>query len=257
MPVSSLCQLTGPKKVSGELGGSVTVNCWYDLKYKDNVKQWCKGPYYITCSVVIPTGYPENGRVSLTDNKTQGIFSVTMDKLMESDVGRYWCVIQTGVFKYNEKVSVDIEFSEGQPQSSTMSPTTLTTESTKTPVTTALTASSTANFHNEEPWGVILPVVLVLFILLVIAAVILYVKLKQQKKNVTNEQNLSGVENSATACKFPKEVKEVTYSIVSVVPRPDLENTYLNLQDLKAQRTAKNEDSSETVEYSALHFDSI
>ncbi|XP_038675542.1 CMRF35-like molecule 1 [Scyliorhinus canicula] len=251
MPVSNLCQLTGPKKVSGELGRSITVNCQYDRKYEDNVKLWCKGSYYIGSSVVVSTEHPEKGKVTLTDNKTQGIFSVTMDKLIKSDGGRYWCVIETRLFKYNKMVSVDIELSEGQPQRSTMSPSTVTTESNKTPVTTALTTSTTANFHNEGPWGVILPVVLALFILLVIAAVILYVKLRQQKKNVTTGQNLSGVENSVAV---RQEDTEVAYATVNVVPRPDLENTYLNLQE--AQRTAKGRDSSETVEYSTLHFGS-
>ncbi|XP_078054027.1 CMRF35-like molecule 8 [Mustelus asterias] len=254
MSVSSSCQLTGPKEVSGQLGGSVTVKCQYDLKYKDHVKQWCKGNYYylVKCPVVVSTKKPEEGRISLTDNKTQGIFSITMDNLMKSDEGQYTCVIETPTFEYNQRISIDLKVSQGQPQSSTISPTTSatgntkasvnTTGNTKASVITTLTISPIHLPHSVEAWHVTLPIVMVLIILLLSTALILYVKLKQQKKNGI------GAESPATC----KENQEVTYSAVTVVPRPDLENTYLNLQDLTAQRTARNQDFSETVEYSAI-----
>ncbi|XP_043572431.1 CMRF35-like molecule 5 isoform X2 [Chiloscyllium plagiosum] len=40
--VSSSHQLTGPKEVRGEVGGSVTVDCRYDQKYNEHKKQWSK-----------------------------------------------------------------------------------------------------------------------------------------------------------------------------------------------------------------------
>ncbi|XP_078054028.1 CMRF35-like molecule 5 [Mustelus asterias] len=159
--VSSSCQLTGPKEVHGQSGGSVTVNCQYDLKYKDHVKQWCKGNYYyvLQCSVVVSTEKPEEGRISLTDNKTQGIFSITMDNLMKSDEGQYICVIETPTFKYNHWISIDLKVSQGQPQSSTIGPTTSaagntkasvnTTGNTKASVTTILTISPINDFHSS------------------------------------------------------------------------------------------------------------
>ncbi|GCB70551.1 hypothetical protein scyTo_0008610 [Scyliorhinus torazame] len=113
MPLSSLCQLTAPKKVDGELGGLVTLNCQYDLLYVSNVKQLCRGYNYYECSVVVSTIEPENGRVSLTDNKIQGIFSITIDDLAKDDGGRYWCVIiLMSLFQIRLKTSIDLEVSE-------------------------------------------------------------------------------------------------------------------------------------------------
>ncbi|XP_038675621.1 CMRF35-like molecule 3 [Scyliorhinus canicula] len=152
MPVSNLCQLTGPEKVSGELGRSITVNCLYDRKYEDNVKQWRKGLYYITSSVVVSTEHPEKGKVTLTDNRTQGIFSVTMDKLMKSDEGRYWCVIGTGAFKYDEKVPVDIELSEELQWTSTMGPNTRIASDTVTPSSSISPNHIEAELNSHRLW---------------------------------------------------------------------------------------------------------
>ncbi|XP_078403898.1 polymeric immunoglobulin receptor-like [Cetorhinus maximus] len=253
-----LQQLNGPKKVCGELGGSVTVKCQYDLMYKDHVKQWCKGSYSygFGCSAVVSTEEPKKGRVSLADNKTQGIFSVTMDHLTKSDEGQYWCVIERLTFQVNERVSIKLEVSEDPPWSSTKGPTTSKARNTKTSVTTALTTTSTSDFRNPELWHQILPAIMVLIILLLVAAVILYVKLKRQKKRGMNEQSFTGMENPAEACEFFKEDNEVTYSKVKIAPRADLEKTYCNIQDLKAGRTAEGQDSSETVEYATVNFKS-
>ncbi|XP_041051254.1 uncharacterized protein LOC121282007 [Carcharodon carcharias] len=258
MPASSLQHLIGPKKVHGELGGSVTVKCQYDLKYKDLDKRWCKGSYSIItgCSIVVSTEKPKRERVSLADNKTQGIFSVTMDHLIKSDEGQYLCVIVRPGIKLNEKFSIELEVSEGPLWSSTQGPTTRKAGNTKTSVTTALTTSSTSDSSDEKQWHVILPAIMVLIILLLVAAIILYVKLKRQKKRGMNEQNFTGMENPAEACKFSKEDKEVTYSTVKTAPRANLEKTYYNLQDLKAERTAEGQDASETVEYSTVYFKS-
>ncbi|XP_043572432.1 CMRF35-like molecule 3 isoform X1 [Chiloscyllium plagiosum] len=138
--VSSSHQLTGPKEVRGEVGGSVTVDCRYDQKYKEHKKQWCKGRVFITCSVIVSTDNPQKQGVSLTDNKTRGIFSVTMDNLKKSDEGLYWCEIE--VVLLNIRDSVKLEVFEAPTWGSTMGPTSSTAGTTQPPVTTALTMSS-------------------------------------------------------------------------------------------------------------------
>uniref|UniRef100_UPI00398E70D4 CMRF35-like molecule 2 isoform X2 n=1 Tax=Pristiophorus japonicus TaxID=55135 RepID=UPI00398E70D4 len=251
--VSSSCQLSGPKNVVAELGGSVTVDCRYDMSYKDNDKQWCKGKYYLSSSVVVSTDQPEKGGVSLTDNKTQGIFSVTMDHLTKSDEGTYWCVIVQPTFQANEKFSIELKVSEAHRP--TMRPTTR-TRTFEVSVTTALTTSFPSSRRDRKGSflkHVILSVVVVIIFLLLIVAVIFCLKIKQWKKYGTNEQNVTGVEKSAVTCKFSKEDKEVTYSNVKILPKAEVENIYCNVQDLK-EGTANGQDASETVEYSTLLF---
>ncbi|XP_048467770.1 uncharacterized protein LOC125486037 [Rhincodon typus] len=225
--VSNSRQLTGPGDVRGEVGGSVTAECEYDQSYEENEKYWCKGYHYITCSVIVSTDNPQSGRVSMTDDKKHSILSVTMDKLMKSDEGRYWCVIEN-TFQ-NEKVSFKLEVFEGPTWSSTLGPTSSVAGTTQSHGTTDLTTSSaTFSSPSEEnfplnlmaSWQIILVVVVLIISVLLTAAVILYVKLKQQKKSVTVEQNTPGFGSLASSV---TEDTTVMYSTVKKVPKANLE----------------------------------
>ncbi|XP_038675620.1 CMRF35-like molecule 3 isoform X2 [Scyliorhinus canicula] len=153
MPLSSLCQLTAPEKVDGEFGGSVTLNCQYDLLYVSHVKQLCRGHDYYECSVVVSTIEPENGRISLTDNKIQGIFSITIDDLMKDDGGRYWCVIiLMSLFKIHLKTSIDLEVSEELQWTSTMGPNPRITSDTVTPSSSISPIHIEAELNSHRLW---------------------------------------------------------------------------------------------------------
>ncbi|XP_059509195.1 uncharacterized protein LOC125462660 [Stegostoma tigrinum] len=256
--ISCSHQLTGPGDVHGEVGGSVTAECKYHQSCKENVKYWCKGYHYIRCSIIVSTDNPQSGRVSMTDDKKHNILSITMDNLMKSDEGRYWCVIER--FFPNERVSFKLEVFEVPTWSSTMGPTSSIAGTTQSHVTMDLTTSSaTISSTSEEnlpldlmaSWQVILVVVVLIIIVLLAAAVILYVKLKQQKKSVTVERNAAGFGSLASSV---TEDTTVMYSTVKVVPKADLESTYINLQDLQCQGTAKDQSSSDSVEYSTIVF---
>lgn len=85
-------QLSAPARVTAEDGGSVTVSCQYDRRFKENTKYWCKGRVYELCKIVVktPKNRP-NKRSFIADNA--GFFNVTMTSLRKSDEGKYWCVI--------------------------------------------------------------------------------------------------------------------------------------------------------------------
>ncbi|XP_078276461.1 polymeric immunoglobulin receptor-like [Rhinoraja longicauda] len=103
--------IIGPNEVRGVLGQSVTMECWYGQKYRDDKKLWSKGDYYLSSDTVVSTDDPHRGRTSMTDNKTQGILSVTIDNLEKSDEGRYWCA--TVKFPVYERTSISLKVSEG------------------------------------------------------------------------------------------------------------------------------------------------
>ncbi|XP_060701241.1 CMRF35-like molecule 5 [Hemiscyllium ocellatum] len=256
--VSSSHQLTGPKKVRGEVGGSVTVDCHYDQKYKEHIKKWCQGLTILYCPVIVSTDYPKKERVSLTDNKTHGIFSVTMDNLRKSDEGVYWCEIEVPLLNVRDSIKLDVF--EAPTWGSTMGPTSSTAGTTPPPVTTArVTSPSTISSPSDggsqsnqmDSWQIILTVVILIIFLLLTAAVLFYAKLKQQKKSVTVEPNTPGVGSPASSV---MEDTNVIYSTVKKVPKANLESTYINLQDLPPQRTAKDQSSSDLVEYSTVRF---
>lgn len=92
--------LKGPRLVSGELGGSVTIQCRYGplLINSHQRKYWCRlSPRPWLCHTVVSTNHYTQrryrGRVSLTDFPQKGFFVVRLSQLSPEDVGRYRCGI--------------------------------------------------------------------------------------------------------------------------------------------------------------------
>ncbi|XP_077631285.1 high affinity immunoglobulin alpha and immunoglobulin mu Fc receptor [Crocuta crocuta] len=97
--------LKGPRLVSGELGGTVTIQCRYAPlsinKYER--KYWCRlSPLTWFCHTIVSTthythlGY--RGRVALTDFPQRGLFVVRLSQLSPDDAGHYRC----GIGKKND-----------------------------------------------------------------------------------------------------------------------------------------------------------
>ncbi|XP_072886325.1 polymeric immunoglobulin receptor-like [Hemitrygon akajei] len=94
LPVSGA--LWADKSVRGVVGRAITIDCHYEEKYSSHTKYWCHG-WTIQCSTLVETKgqHGRRGRVSITDNPEQGIFTVTMEDLHSGDTGWYSCGITT------------------------------------------------------------------------------------------------------------------------------------------------------------------
>uniref|UniRef100_A0A673WA70 Ig-like domain-containing protein n=1 Tax=Salmo trutta TaxID=8032 RepID=A0A673WA70_SALTR len=79
---------TGAYRVSVKTGGSTTIPCHYDLKYKTHVKYLCKLDYLKRCS---PDG---TAKASVSDDINQLTMTVTMTDLEPEDSGRYYCAVE-------------------------------------------------------------------------------------------------------------------------------------------------------------------
>ncbi|NXE50326.1 PIGR protein, partial [Casuarius casuarius] len=96
-PVSSV--LYGSRFLTGEVGGSVTNQCFYSITpaNRHDRKYWCKIAESGVCLTVISTsGYVSRGfegRVSLRDAPRNGAFTVRVTRLQKSDAGAYRCGI--------------------------------------------------------------------------------------------------------------------------------------------------------------------
>uniref|UniRef100_A0A3B4DND1 Ig-like domain-containing protein n=1 Tax=Pygocentrus nattereri TaxID=42514 RepID=A0A3B4DND1_PYGNA len=80
------------KNLAVRPGGSLTIPCLYDKKYKSNRKYWCKGRDWLLCKIVAYTN--TSGRTSVTDHPTQNMFTVELKSLQDSDSGYYWCAVE-------------------------------------------------------------------------------------------------------------------------------------------------------------------
>lgn len=102
-------QLSAPKEVTVALGGSLSVSCRYDHKYRDHTKYWCKGKIYELCKIVVKT--PRNRQSDtnfIADHKQERFFTVTMTSLRQRDEGKYWCVVATSGRNVHTGVTVRI-----------------------------------------------------------------------------------------------------------------------------------------------------
>nr|XP_023673671.1 CMRF35-like molecule 5 [Paramormyrops kingsleyae] len=77
-------------------GGSVTIPCPYDDKYKTSVKYWCRGSDWSSCSPIVRTDSSQKkDEVSISDDSKKQVFNVTMNNLTAGDSGYYWCGVDT------------------------------------------------------------------------------------------------------------------------------------------------------------------
>nr|XP_023646339.1 polymeric immunoglobulin receptor-like [Paramormyrops kingsleyae] len=83
--------------LTAQSGESLTIPCFYDQKYKDHVKYWCRGGLWSSCTIMARTDSPQSSsKVSITDYYAQLVFNVTMRDLEKSDTGIYWCAVEIG-----------------------------------------------------------------------------------------------------------------------------------------------------------------
>ncbi|KAK7159812.1 hypothetical protein R3I94_005983 [Phoxinus phoxinus] len=97
----SYCTMTTVGDLSVLEGQSVTVPCHYNPQYISHVKYWCYGRMKDFCSSLARTDDPTSapnvrGKVTIADDPTQHVFTVSMQDLTVGDSGWYWCGVELG-----------------------------------------------------------------------------------------------------------------------------------------------------------------
>ncbi|KAG7331487.1 hypothetical protein KOW79_005456 [Hemibagrus wyckioides] len=147
--VAGLHTLTGPSEVKQCAGRSVHIVCHYHSFYRDNVKYWCKGYYFNYCTILIRTSQSQNiyGPLQITDNKSNGFFTIHMKNVKAEDSGWYWCAIER--VSRHRSVSMQLFISaEAQHCSIPLEPTHNIRETTIRPPTSALTTFRTTTITS-------------------------------------------------------------------------------------------------------------
>ncbi|XP_059763706.1 CMRF35-like molecule 8 [Balaenoptera ricei] len=172
--------LSGPSRVTGVVGGSLSVECRYAEKYRDNSKYWCKAPCLLLWKIVETKASEREvmrGHVSIRDHPANLTFTVTLESLREDNAGTYECGI-TVPFSLDPTVHVVVSVF---PAAVSTHPTTVAETSTTTinistmSFTTLAIASPTYSASNEEEamqgWGLQVPLALLALLLLLLAGI--------------------------------------------------------------------------------------
>ncbi len=75
-------------------GGTITIPCLYDNKYKLNSKYWCEGYTWFSCGITARAN--ATGKWTITDSPANNIFTVKLNNPTSSDSGHYWCAVEIG-----------------------------------------------------------------------------------------------------------------------------------------------------------------
>ncbi|KAL6468116.1 hypothetical protein MHYP_G00237930 [Metynnis hypsauchen] len=132
--------------VSGQEGGSVSVQCLYSAEYTNKQKKWCRFKGW-SCFTVERTDTSQNSSLLVIDNG-KGSVSVEMRGLQKSDAGWYW-------FSAGD-VGVTVHLTvTGQPSNGNQTETRERTNTTESPVIySAVIAenkkSSSASDHEND-----------------------------------------------------------------------------------------------------------
>ncbi|KAJ4949258.1 hypothetical protein JOQ06_020774 [Pogonophryne albipinna] len=93
--LTGIHSITTVSKVSVRAGGTITIPCLYESHYINHVKYFCKGSTWASCSYEVKTNKPSSsGKFSISDDKKQRVFTVTINDLTEEDTDYYWCVVE-------------------------------------------------------------------------------------------------------------------------------------------------------------------
>ncbi|XP_016072150.1 PREDICTED: CMRF35-like molecule 8 [Miniopterus natalensis] len=95
--VPGCLSLSGPSRVTGTVGGSLSVQCQYEAEFTEHKKYWCKGLCPTLLKKIVETTKSgrevRRGRVSIRDDPANLTFTVTLENLEKGDEGTYWCGI--------------------------------------------------------------------------------------------------------------------------------------------------------------------
>ncbi|XP_060501465.1 CMRF35-like molecule 5 isoform X3 [Panthera onca] len=105
--------LSIPRILKGTMGGTLVMECRYNVGEEGHRKFWCRGPNWTDCVRVIETEQMagqevRRGRVTLRDNPREHLFHVITEDLEEGDADTYWCGVDRATSVPQSPVAVTI-----------------------------------------------------------------------------------------------------------------------------------------------------
>lgn len=156
--------LSGPRKVRGIVGGSLSVECRYREEFINNSKYWCKPPCVLLWKMAETTKSEREvtrDRMSIRDHPANLTFTVTLKSLREEDAGTYRCGINVP-FNIDPIFEIEVSVIPAPAAPPTPRPTrltvpaetsTITTKVSTVSFTTLTTEGTTHNASSQEEYN--------------------------------------------------------------------------------------------------------
>lgn len=100
------------KKITAQIGGSVTIPCHYHRLHKDLPKFWCKGKIWVACLTMRSTNQEKRTGISFYNSPDELVTTMTMTNLLGSDSNRYWCAVKKP--GSNARTNLELTVTEGK-----------------------------------------------------------------------------------------------------------------------------------------------
>ncbi|DAA18175.1 CMRF35-like molecule 8 precursor [Bos taurus] len=155
--VPGCLSLSGPHRVRGIVGGSLSVECRYQEKFRNNNKYWCKNSCLLSPNIVATTESKTEvtqGHVSIRDHPANLTFTVTLESLREEDAGTYRCGIDVS-YKFDPTFEVEVSVTPAPRPTRptvTVKTSTITTKVSTVSFTTLATEGTTHSTSSQEEY---------------------------------------------------------------------------------------------------------
>ncbi|XP_044794462.1 CMRF35-like molecule 8 isoform X7 [Bubalus bubalis] len=143
--------LSGPRKVRGIVGGSLSVECRYREEFINNSKYWCKPPCVLLWKMAETTKSEREvtrDRMSIRDHPANLTFTVTLKSLREEDAGTYRCGINVP-FNIDPIFEIEVSVIPAPAAPPTPRPTRLTVPAETSTITTKVSTVSFTTLTTE------------------------------------------------------------------------------------------------------------
>ncbi|KAK6490432.1 CMRF35-like molecule 3 [Huso huso] len=182
--------------ITGIEGGSVSVQCHYDRYLNTNVKYWCSGKVWSSCKIIQRSTVKQRDedKISISDDRTRGVFTVTVRRLEKKDAGWYWCGIERA--GTDEGIQLNLSIDEAArsttithqattEQTSTSDPT---STETRHPESTSPPAGTSENNQGSQHLLRALIVTCGILLLLLLIPIVIYTRKINKKRSPSGEQ---------------------------------------------------------------------
>ncbi|XP_043861137.1 CMRF35-like molecule 1 [Dromiciops gliroides] len=182
-------EVWGPKQVNYKEHSLGIIQCQYNPGWENYLKWWCRGASWSDCKILVKTteSMETNDHVSIRDNATARIFTVTIKNIRKTDEDVYWCGIEKIGSDYGHQITVTVFSATTTGRTTTGKTTTNTRTRTTTMSTSTGNLTGMVNKYSYERFEitdlqVLLPIIFGILLVMLVGVSILAWRMRRKHR---------------------------------------------------------------------------